>query len=387
MDSEFKVCPFCKEQIRKEAVKCRFCGEWLNQEIQTQTVETSVPPPLPTQEEIPKPVENEVKTTTHENGKGISPKKLYWIGAILLAGCGLILFVLLYRIDGNQLNPEEADKATSNLATLIVRTIVCAGLLAWTVKRKGFRFLTFAGVCAAMTIISAYYFHVGKKEAAQKSKETWTQLSSNGMEFVQYAEQGATGTVPAFHPTGDTDIDALAQVMNGLIQEVAQTIAKMNQEINALQEQAIFEPSLLTNKVVLGSEASKRSDSQEIINKYEQTLLSQIKTAQEKCKSLNVSDNVKRGGLDGLNKSVTQYQEMLDLRLKEQKSEFDFLHFLSNSYDDYQLKDGQIFFGSSTNGTKYDELAKNVQDASKEIDIYLQEHLSASKTSFQKLAQ
>jgi hypothetical protein len=33
-NAAFKECPFCKEQIRKEAVKCRFCGEWLEEHHQ-----------------------------------------------------------------------------------------------------------------------------------------------------------------------------------------------------------------------------------------------------------------------------------------------------------------------------------------------------------------
>ena len=46
---EFKTCPFCRQQIRQEAVKCRFCGEWLEDEkhsVPSRTSEGHVSEPL-----------------------------------------------------------------------------------------------------------------------------------------------------------------------------------------------------------------------------------------------------------------------------------------------------------------------------------------------------
>lgn len=46
-DAAFKTCPFCKEQIRQEAVKCRFCGEWLERRETFSGSLTAQKPVLP----------------------------------------------------------------------------------------------------------------------------------------------------------------------------------------------------------------------------------------------------------------------------------------------------------------------------------------------------
>lgn len=36
-----KICSFCKEQIRREAVKCRYCGEWLEEKAENLDARTA----------------------------------------------------------------------------------------------------------------------------------------------------------------------------------------------------------------------------------------------------------------------------------------------------------------------------------------------------------
>ena len=215
-DGSCKVCPFCKEKIRKEAVKCRFCGEWLEHSEQAGSAPTptEAPPKLPQPIETPASLKTENESVAAPNAeKGISVKTLYWVSGVLLAICGLIWCACLAQVPWQRLSPREQGELTEKMVGGLFKMVIAVGLIIWSVKRKGYKLLTFSIACAVCTALFAYYFLDSRHKTQQKTAARNKQLVENISSLQRFVQQGAGGDIPEFKPTGDADSDTVFQAM------------------------------------------------------------------------------------------------------------------------------------------------------------------------------
>ena len=174
---------------------------------------------------------------------------------------------------------------------------------------------------------------------------------------------------------------------NDLFQEFAAAIVAMNRELKILDEKNVFDPSVLSNKTSLEAEARKRIESQRIIEKFRNDLPHALDLFRQKAAVYNISDEQKQALMSGFEKVRPnlshQGETICNLLQKRDRSELDFLNFMASADNEYELKDGKVFFRSP----RAAQLAKSVEDSAWEVDAAIREWRNNLKTNIRELSQ
>jgi len=118
-----KKCPFCQEEIQDSAVKCRYCGEWLNKQEETSS-NTGVNSDKITTPTMPLPKQDTI--TPAYIGKSPNPeigKKIFRWGVFVV---GSIFLIVLYAFW------KDFDKSHGGgFSTGFLRGLICIGGIMW----------------------------------------------------------------------------------------------------------------------------------------------------------------------------------------------------------------------------------------------------------------